>query len=112
MAFDATKRNGRCGRIQCQRNKKISSRGKRKRQVFLGRRTVRVKVEGKIITASFLKIEERETFVAAKDRKKRMSVELVSDQNPSFEAPPKSKREEEKREQKKCQGRSNCQRSN
>ena len=39
MAFDAAKRNRRFGRIQCQRGKKSSSRGKR--QIFLCRRTVR-----------------------------------------------------------------------
>ena len=53
MAFDAAERNGRFGHIQCQRRKKSSSRGKRKRRVFLCRRTVRVEV----IPASFLKIE-------------------------------------------------------
>ena len=53
MVFDAVERNGRFGHIQCQRNKESSSRGKRKRRVFLCRGTVRVKV----IPASFLKIE-------------------------------------------------------
>ena len=56
----ALARNGRFGRIQCQRGKESSSRGKRKRRVFLCSRTVRVKVGGKAIPASFLKIEERE----------------------------------------------------
>ena len=36
-----------------------------KRRVFLCRRTVRVKVEGKAIPASFLKIEGRRTLVGA-----------------------------------------------
>ena len=45
MAFDAVERNGRFGRIQCQRSKESSSRGKRKRRIFLCRRTVRVKVK-------------------------------------------------------------------
>ena len=58
-AFDAAKRNKRFGRIQCQRSEESSSRGKRR--VFLCRRTVRVKVEGKAIPASFLKIEGRGT---------------------------------------------------
>ena len=57
MAFDAAKRNGRFGCIQCQRSKE-SSRGKRKRRVFPCRRTVRVKVKSKAIPTSFLKIEE------------------------------------------------------
>ena len=56
MAFDAVERNGGFGRIQYQRSKESSSRGKRKR-VLLRRRTVRVKVIGKVIPASFLKTE-------------------------------------------------------
>ena len=59
-AFDAAERNERFGRIQCQRGK---------RRVFLCRGTVGVKVGGKVIPASFLKIEERRTLVGAKDRK-------------------------------------------
>ena len=47
VAFDAAKRNGRFGRIQCQRGKESSSRGKRR--VFLCRRTMGVKVGGKVI---------------------------------------------------------------
>ena len=66
-AFDAAERNERFGRIQCQRGKESSSRGKRR--VFLCRGTVGVKVGGKVIPASFLKIEERGTLVGAKDRK-------------------------------------------
>ena len=58
-AFDAAKRNRRFGHIQCQRSKKSSSRGKRRRPVFLCSRALRVKVESKIIPASFLKIEGR-----------------------------------------------------
>ena len=38
MAFDAAERNGEFGRIQCQRGKESSGRGKRKRRVFLCRR--------------------------------------------------------------------------
>ena len=57
MAFDAAEMNDRFGRIQCQRGKESSSRGKRKRRVFLCRRTVGVKVGGKVIPASFLKLE-------------------------------------------------------
>ena len=67
-AFDAAKRNGRFGRIQCQKSKESSSRGKRR--VFLCR-TVRVKVKGRVILASFLKIEGWGTPVGAKDRRKR-----------------------------------------
>ena len=91
MVFDA-ERNGRFGRIQCQRGKESSSRGKGRRQVFLCRRTVRVKVGGKAISASFLKIEGWETLVGAKDRGKRQIEELICDQNPGPKAPPRSKR--------------------
>ena len=71
MAFDAAERNARFGSIQCQRSKESSSRGKRKRRVFLCRRTVRVKVGGKVIPASFLKIEGRGTLVGAIDQRER-----------------------------------------
>ena len=52
-------RNGRFGCIHCQRGKESSCRVKRKRRVFLCKRTVRVKVGGKVIPARFLKIEGR-----------------------------------------------------
>ena len=57
--------------IQCQGSKESSSKGKKKRQVFLCRRTVKIKVKSKVITTSFLKIEERGTLIGAKDRRKR-----------------------------------------
>ena len=44
MAFDAAKRNGRFDRIQCQRSKESSSRGKR--PVVLCRMAVRVEIMG------------------------------------------------------------------
>ena len=56
--------------IRCQRSKKSSSGGKRKRRVFLCRRTVTVKVKSKVIPRSFLKIEGRGTFVKAKTGEK------------------------------------------
>ena len=68
MAFDAAERNGRFGRIQWQRDKKSSSRGKRKRRVFLRKRTVRFKIGDKVIPASFQKVEGRGTLVGAKNR--------------------------------------------
>ena len=71
MAFDAAERNGRFDRIQYQRSEESSIRGKRKRRVFLCRRTVWVEVRSKVIPASFLKIEGRGTLVEAKDRKER-----------------------------------------
>ena len=72
-AFDAAERNGRFGRIQCQRAKESSSScsGKRKRRIFLCSMTVRVKVGDKVISASSLKIEERRTLVGAIGRRKR-----------------------------------------
>ena len=70
MAFDAAERDGRLGRIQCQRGKESSSRGKKKRRVFLCRRTMGVNVGGKAIPASFLKIEGRRTLVGRKTGKR------------------------------------------
>ena len=64
MVFDAAKGNGRFGGFQCQGSKESSSRGKR--PVFLYRRTVRVKVEGKVIPASFRKIEGKGMLVGEK----------------------------------------------
>ena len=100
MAFDAAEMNGRFDRIQCQGGKESSSRGKRR--VFLCRKTVKAKVEDKFIPASFRKIEGRGTLVGAKDQRER-DIYLVDDQNPGV-------RKSERREQKICQGRSNCQR--
>ena len=64
MAFDVTKRNGRFDRIQCQRSEETSSRGKRR--VSLCRRTVKVEVKSKVISASFLKVERGGMFVGQK----------------------------------------------
>ena len=50
-----------------------SSRGKRKTRVFLGKRTVKVEVKGKVIPTSFLKIKGSRTPVGAKDQRKRDS---------------------------------------
>ena len=69
MAFNAAERNGRIGHIQCQRRKESSSRGKRKRRIFLCRR---VKVIGKVIPASFLKIEGRARSLEQKTRERGM----------------------------------------
>ena len=71
MTFGATERNGKFGCIQRQRSEESSSTEKRRRRVFLSRRTVKVKVRSKVIPASFLKIEGRETLVGAKDRRER-----------------------------------------
>ena len=70
------KRNGRFGRIQCQRGEESSSRGKRR--VFLCRRTVEVKVEDKAIPSSFLNIEggcllERKTKEREREREREIN---------------------------------------
>ena len=54
LTFDVAERNGKFGSIGCQRSKEGSSRGKRKRRVFVCRSTVRVKVKGQVISTSFL----------------------------------------------------------
>ena len=70
---------------------------------------MRVDVGGKAIPASFLKIKGRGTLVGAKDQKREGQIkELVGGQNPGPVAPPRSKKGQERREQRKCQGRSNC----
>ena len=56
---------------------------------------MRVKVISKVIPASFLKIQGRETFVGAKEG---WLVELVGDQNRGPEALPRSKKGQERRE--------------
>ena len=38
-------------------------------------------------------------------------VKLVNDRNPGPKAPPMSKTDRERREQRRCQGKSDCQRS-
>ena len=69
-----------------------------------------VKVEGKVIPASFQKIEGRGTFVGQKTGDGQIE-KLVCGQNPGPEAPPRSRKGPERREQRKCQGRSDGQRS-
>ena len=96
-AFHAAERNGRFGRIQCQRGKESSSREKRKRRVFLCR-TVKVKVGGKTIPASFEKIEGRGMLVGVIGRREGRTKELVGGQNQGPEAPPRSKIGQENRE--------------
>ena len=85
--------------IQCQRSKESSSsRGKRKRLVFLCKRTVKVKVKRKVIPTSFLKIEGRGCFLGRKTEERGRFVELVGNQNPGPKAPPRSKRRGRKRD--------------
>ena len=72
---------------------------------------MRVKVGGKAIPASFLKIEGRGTLVGAIDQREseRRIHELVGGQNPGPKAPSMSKKGQEKREQWGCQQKSDCQ---
>ena len=76
---------------------------------------MRVKVGTKVIPASFLKIEERGMLVGAiswREREREGQIEdLVGGRNPGPEAPPRSKKGQEKMEQRRCQERSDCQRS-
>ena len=95
MLFDVVERNGRFGRIQCQRGKESSSRGKKKRRIFLCRRTVRVKVEGKSSQQAFRKLKKGGCLLGRKtgERERKGQIEeLVGDHNPGAEAPPRSKR--------------------
>ena len=62
---------------------------------------MRVKVRSKVIPASFLKVEGRETLVGAK------TVERGTDKknwSPDLKAPLMSKKEPERMEQRRCQG--------
>ena len=76
LAFDAAETNGRFGHIQRQRNEESSSRGKRMRQVFLCRRTVRVEVKSKVILTSFLKIVGRRTSLGRKTGERRKASRI------------------------------------
>ena len=72
---------------------------------------MRIKVGGKAIPPSFLKVEGSGTLVGGKDQREGWIEDLVDGQNPGSEAPPRSKKGQEKRGQKRCQERSDCQRS-
>ena len=73
---------------------------------------MRVEVKGKVIPTSFLKIEEWGTSLGERSGKEGQLVKLVGDQNSGPVAPPRSKIGQEKREQSRYQGRSDCQKSN
>ena len=80
LAFDAAERHERIGCIQCQKSEESKSSGNRKSRVFLCRRTVRVKVKGKVISTSFLKIEGRgNVHWGGRVEKEGQFVELESD---------------------------------
>ena len=91
QAFDAVERDGRFGRIWCQRGKESSSRGKRR--IVHCRRTVGIKIGGKVIPASFLKVEGKgDARWGERPEREGQMVELVGDQNQGPVAPPKSKK--------------------
>ena len=99
LVFDAAERNEKLDRIQCQRSKESNSKGKRKRRLFLCRRTLRVKVRSKVIPTRLLKNERREDVCwGGRAEKKGQLVALIGDQNPSPEAPSRSKRKESKKD--------------
>ena len=60
---------------------------------------MRVEAISKVISTIFLKIEERGTIDGEKEGR---LVELVGGQNPGFEALTRSKRERERKEQRRC----------
>ena len=93
LAFDAAERNRKFGCIKCQRSKVSRRKEKKKRGVFLCRKTVRFIVKGKLIPTNLLKIEGRRPYVGTEKRKEGQLVELVDYQSLSLEAPPKIKRE-------------------
>ena len=86
--------------------RKREQQQQRKEIIFLCRSTVGVKIGGKVIPVSFLKIEGKEKLVGTKNLRERDREELVGSQNPGLVAPPRSKKGQERREQRKCQGRS------
>ena len=69
---------------------------------------MRVKVGGKVIPASFLKVKGRRTL-GRPEREGRIE-ELIDGQNPGPEASPSNKKGQEKREQRRCQERSDGER--
>ena len=86
LAFEAAERNGKFGRIQCQRSEESSSKEKRNRRVFLCRRTMEVEAICNVVLMSFRKLKG--TFVRVKDQREGQLVELVCDQSPSTNQQP------------------------
>ena len=73
---------------------------------------MRIKVGGKAIAACFLIVEGRETLIGAIGAEREGQIEeSVGGQNPDPELSPMSKIGQERREQRRCQERSNCQMS-
>ena len=69
LAFGAAERNGKSGRIQCQRSEKSSNKGRKEESIPL-QKDSKGRNESKVIPTSFLEIEGRSTFVEKKDRGK------------------------------------------
>ena len=68
---------------------------------------MKVKVGGKVIPASFRKIEgRRDARWGERPEREGQIEELVGGQNAGPKAPPRSKKRQVKREQKRCQIRS------
>ena len=72
---------------------------------------MRVKVIGKACQQAFRKLKEGRRSLGQKTGERGRLIELVGNQNPGFEAPPRSKKGRERREQRRCQRRSHWQRS-
>ena len=73
------------------------------RRVFLCRRTVR----GSLSSELSEKLKEGERSLGLKTGERGTDRKLVGDQNPDPEAPPRSKKGQERRKQRRCQERSN-----
>ena len=104
MALHAAKRNVTFGHNQCQRSKESSSR--KKREVFFYRMRVRAEIKKKqSYSNERSKSRYKRTFIEKEDRREREGqfVELVDDQNPSAEAPARSKRRGSKGDVKRDQ---------
>ena len=80
LAFDAAESNERFGRIQCQRGKKRAAAEERER--------------------------DEDARWGGRPGREGQIEELVGGQNPGPVAPPRSKKRQERREQRKCQERS------
>ena len=68
LACSAVKRNGKFGRIHYQRSEDNRCRGRR--EVFFCKKTVRVKVKGKVVSTGFLKIAGWGLFVVMEEQRK------------------------------------------
>ena len=79
---------------------------KRKRGVFLCRRTARIKVKGNIASTSFWKMVGRRRSLGWKSGERGQLVKLGGNQNKSSEAHTNSKRGPQWKEQRRCQEKS------